>query len=88
MSGEDKLRLKWGTLKAYDLKSEAAVEAARRYNEIGQHSLGAATQRDTPEQKKALCELVDAIDGTIYLDWDGRYVDKDEAKKYIMEYEK
>lgn len=41
----------------------------------------------TPEHKKAVCDLIDALDcDTIHLDWEGKDVSKDEAKKYVMEY--
>lgn len=83
----DSLTLKWGTLKAWDLKSDAALKAAQRYADIGEHSMGAATQHDTAEQKQALCDLIDALDcETVYLDWDGKDVSKDEAKRYVTEY--
>lgn len=83
----DELSLKWGTLKAWHFRSEAALAAAKRYAEAGEQSVGAMTQRDTPEQKRALCDLIDALDAdTVHLDWDGKDVSKDEAKRYVMEY--
>jgi len=84
----DDLSLKWGTLKGWDLKSEAAIAAARRYGETGQHSMGAMSQHDTSEQKAALCELIDAIDGRIINDWSGEEMTKAEAKAYVLEYGK
>lgn len=48
--------------------------------------MGAMQQRDTPEQKQALCDLIDAIDGEILNDWTGKTMTKDEAKKYVTEY--
>ena len=88
MSGStDSLTLKWGTMKAWDLNSEAARAAAKRYAEAGEVALGAMQQHDTPKQKQALCDLIDALDAeTVYLDWDGKDVSKDEAKRYVMEY--
>jgi hypothetical protein len=78
--------LKWGTLKSWCFPTEAGQELARRYDEIGS-SLGAMTQHDTPEQKEIICQMIDLCDGDeIYLDWDGKNVSKDEAKKYVMEY--
>lgn len=45
--------------------------------------------RDTPRQKEIICELIDLCDeDKIYLHWDGKYVTKEEAKKYVMEYPK
>lgn len=84
---KDSLLLKWGTFKGWDLKSEAALQAARAYLDTGEHSLGSMQQRDTPEQKAALCKLIDAIDGTIRNDWSGKIMTKEEAKRYVMEYD-
>jgi hypothetical protein len=80
------LLLKWGTLKGWDLgDNEAALAAAKRYSEGGM-SMSAMAQRDTPEQKQALCDLIDAINGPIQNDWSGEQLTKDEAKKYVLEY--
>ena len=51
-------------------------------------SESAIAQHDTAEQKQALCNLIDAIDGNIQNDWSGELLTKDEAKKYVMEYGK
>ena len=85
----EKLTLKWGTLKGWDLtKDGAAMEALKKYHEVGRPlAFGVPQQRDTPEQKEAIYELIDALDAeTVYLDWDGKYVTKDEAKEYVMGY--
>lgn len=76
----DKLLLKWGTMKGWDLKSETALAAAEKYLRAGDQSLGAMQQQDSPEQKAALCDLIDAIDGKIENDWSGEEMTKDEAK--------
>ena len=88
MSEQDYLSLKWGTLNAWHLHSEKGSELLRRYFELGT-SLGAMTQRDTPEQKELICQMIDECNApTIYLDWEGKDVSKDEAKRYVMEYGK
>lgn len=80
------LTLKWGTLKAWNFTSEAARELLREYGEIGS-SMSAAAQKDTPRQKAIICALIDACSApTIHLDWHGKDVSKDEAKRYVMEY--
>lgn len=84
-AGEDRLKLKWGTLKGWDLKSEKAVAAAQKYADFG-ISLSAMAQQDSTEQKHALCDLIDAIDGEIQNDWSGEIMTKDEAKSYVMNY--
>jgi hypothetical protein len=79
------LTLKWGTLKAWDFShNEKAQALMEKYCELG-CSAGAMQQRDTPEQKDLICQMIDAVDCEIYLDWDGKYVSKDEAKAYVME---
>ncbi len=84
----DYLLLKWGTLKGWDLKSDAALAAAKILDEAGERSMSAAMQHDNEEQKIALCGLIDAIDGEIQNDWTGKMMTKDEAKAYVMEYRK
>lgn len=83
---EDRLSLKWGTLKAWNFQSVKAQEAFKAYAETPQ-ALGAMQQDDTPEQKKLLCDLIDALDcDEISNDWSGEKMSKDEAKKYVLEY--
>ena len=83
--GEESLTLKWGTLKGWDLKSDKSLELMKRYVDLGM-SLGAMSQRDTPEQIDIICELIDAIDGEIWNDWEGKVMTKDDAKDYVREY--
>ena len=79
------LLLKWGTLKGWKLETDKSRDAAQKYADMGM-SLCAMQQHDGPEQKLALCDLIDAIDGKITNDWSGDVMTKDEAKKYVMEY--
>lgn len=83
----EELTLKWGTLKGWDLKTDASKAAFETYANFGM-SLGAMTQNDGAEQKEALCDLIDAIDGEIQNDWTGKLMTKDEAKAYVREYGK
>jgi hypothetical protein len=83
---EDHITLKWGTLKSWHLHSERGQELLKQYNALGS-SASAMLQKDTPEQKALICQMIDECNAeTVYLDWDGREVSKDEAKKYVMEY--
>ena len=85
---EEYLTLKWGTLKAWDIKSEKGKELLKKYFELGS-SASAMFQHDSPDQKEIICKLIDEVDAeTIFLDWDGIDVTKDEAKKYVTEYGK
>jgi len=88
MATENTLTLKWGTLKSWNFNSEKALALLKEYNEIGS-SLSAMSQEDTPRQKEIICGLIDECDGdTIFLDWDGKDVTKQEAKEYVMNYGK
>lgn len=83
---EDHITLKWGTLKSWKVSSPAAKAAAQKYCELG-HSLSAILQNDTLEQKELICTMINESDiESVYLDWDGREVSKEEAKRYVMEY--
>lgn len=83
----DRISLKWGTLKGWHLESEAALAAAQRYMDHGVAAGGVMMQRDTPEQKQALCELIDQVDGEILNEWSGEIMTKEDAKKYVLEYD-
>lgn len=84
----DYIALKWGTLKGWQIHSEEQRALLKRYFEIGA-SASVMLQRDTDEQKQIVCSLIDLCDAeTIYLDWDDKDVSKDEAKQYVMEYER
>lgn len=81
------LTLKWGTLKSWDFsENEKAATLFEEYCKIGS-SLSAMAQRDTPRQKELICEMIDAVPGKIYLDWDGKYVTKKAAKEYVVNYD-
>lgn len=83
----NQLSLKWGTLKSWDFsESKHGRELLKEYGQIGS-SFSAMVQRDTPRQKEIICELIDLCDeGTIYLDWDGIEVTRQEAKEYVLNY--
>lgn len=82
------LTLKWGTLKSWNFdSSEEASKLFERYCSIGASS-SAMSQKDTQEQKEIICKLIDLMPGKIYLEWDDKYVSKEKAKKYIMNYGK
>lgn len=83
---DDHLTLKWGTLKSWNLTSPRGKELLQKYHAIGS-SASAMLQNDTPEQRALICEMVDECKAeSIYLDWDGKYVSKEEAKKYVLGY--
>lgn len=83
----DHLSLKWGTLKSWSVDdNEIAMKLLKEYLELGA-SMSAMAQHDTAKQKEIICKIIDAVDcDKIYLDWDGEYVSKEEAKTYVMTY--
>lgn len=85
MTEKDYITLKWGTLKSWNINSEEGKLLLEKYFEIGA-SMSAAMQHDTPEQKEIICKLIELVPGEIYTHWDGKYISKDEAKKYVLEY--
>ena len=83
---QDYLNLKWGTLKGWEFYSKKGIKLLKEYGKIGM-SWGAAQQKDTPRQKEIVCELIDEGNfKKVLLDWDGKYVSKKEAKKYVREH--
>lgn len=82
------LTLKWGNVKGWDglKKGTPAWAAMEKYVDSGQGI--SAMQRQTAEQRELICNLIDAIDGEIWNDWDGVVMSKDEAKKYVRDYGK
>jgi hypothetical protein len=87
MMSKQSLTLKWGSLKGWNGlgDNEPAMAALRKYHDEPV-SMSAAAQRDTDTQKEALCDLIDAVDGEIWNDWDGKIMTKDEAKAYVRDY--
>lgn len=80
---EEYLTLKWRTLKSWKF-GEWSKPLFEEYNKIGS-SMYAMCQKDTPRQKEIICELIDKGNfETVYLDWDGKDVSKEEAKKYVL----
>lgn len=78
------LTLKWGTVKGWEIETDDAREALQKWADHGV-SMSAACQHDTPEQKQALIDAIDHMD-SIYLDWEGKFVTREEAKEYIRNY--
>lgn len=85
MAEKDYITLKWGTFKSWNVTSAEGKALLEKYGELG-YSMSAAMQHDTPEQKEIICKLIDLMPGEIYLDWNGEYVSKEAAKKYVLEY--
>lgn len=80
--------LKWGTLKSSHWENPKIQELWEKHVSLG-YSPSAVLQHDTPEQKEILCQMIDLIDtDKIYLHVRGAYVSKEEAKRYIREYNK
>jgi hypothetical protein len=81
------LLLKWGNLKGWNIQTEASRLAFNAYIESGDNASAPMAMVHLDEaEKRALCGLIDAIDGPITNDWSGEAMTKDEAKKYVLEY--
>lgn len=82
----DYLLLKWGTLKDWSgVKTPEAKLLIKKYLELGS-SASAIYQKDTNKQKEIICQIIDACDGKIQNDFDGKYYTKKQAKQYIRNY--
>jgi hypothetical protein len=79
------LLLKWGTLKGWNFEKPETLAAAKKYADFGM-TMSAMAQHDSPDQKQALCDLIDAVDGEIRNDWSGEVYTKEQAKRYVLEY--
>ena len=85
---KDYLCLKWGSLKEWNFHSKKGIKLLKEFGDIGM-SASAMCQHNTDRQKDIICELIDEGNfDEVFLDWDGKYVSKEKAKKYIMEYER
>lgn len=78
------LTLKWGTVKGWDLETDEAKAALKKWMDFG-CSASAMKQKDSPEKKQALLDAIDHMD-EIWLDWEGEQVSREEAKEYISNY--
>ena len=84
---QESITLKWGTLKGWNHLSPSTKAILQKYVNLSMSS-SAMQQRDTPEQKRLLCDAIRNIKGPIYNDWEGGEMSKEDAIKYVMEYER
>lgn len=84
-NSQEYLLLKWGTLKDWKIFTLKSYDILKKYLETGV-SVSCACQKDTPEQKQLICELIDSLEGKIQNDWTGDWMTKQEAKDYILNY--
>lgn len=84
---DEEITLKWGTLKGWYIADDnkEAMELLDLYHKLGV-CISAAAQKDTDEQKQILIGLVSLPNMKIYLDWDSKYITKNEAIEYIQGY--
>ena len=83
----ESLLLKWGTVKGWDGLSDNSVKIMERFYADGM-CMSAMADKPDDERKAILCELIDQFTGEIQNDWSGEKMDKDQAKKYVLEYGK
>lgn len=81
----EKLSLKWGTLKSWNFQEDGlAFESFKKLEDL---SVSAMLNKHDEQEKLIICEIIDNLQADlIYLDWDGVYISKEEAKKYVMDY--
>lgn len=82
----NKISLKWGTVQSWDLESDEAKAALKKWSDYGV-SISAGAQKESPEQMQALLDAIDFMD-EIYFVWHGKSATKDEAKAYVRNYGK
>ena len=82
------LKLKWGNVKGWDGFEEGtpAWAALEKWHDSGPGI--SAMERTTSDQRELICGIIDAVDGEIWNDWDGKAMSKDEAKAYVRDYGK
>ena len=78
----NEISLKFGRLKSTDLESSESIAIEKRYCQLEQ---GPDPFKLTDEEKKVLCELIQSVD-KIYCWWRSRYLTKQEAIDYVMNY--
>lgn len=81
------ISLKWGTINGWKNISEDIVTLLEEYWKDGR-PFGSMSDRPNEERRLILCKIIDAFDGELQNDWTGKNMTKEEAKKYIMEYDK
>ena len=84
------LLLKFGALKQWSNIPDNLTPLIKEYLEAGDtawliHEMR-SVDKMTDKRKAVLCKLIDAIDGKIQEDWDGKILTKQEAKDYINNY--
>ena len=82
------LLLKWGSIKGWSNMSPEQIQILQRWEAEGV-SLSIVADTVTDKKKEIICELIDTMqDGRITNDWSGEKYTRDQAKKYIMEYDR
>lgn len=82
---KEAITLKWGTLKAWDVRSEASQKLVDEFFKDGV-CMSAMMDRPGPERRQVLCRLIEQLDGTVFNDWEDKFMTKQEAIKYVTEY--
>jgi hypothetical protein len=85
---KDYIWLKWGTLKEVCYPSERVRLALQRYRESGPRGMSAMFHEDSPGQKAALCDLIDAVaevGGDIIDAWTMKPMTAEEAKRHVLD---
>lgn len=82
----NQISLKWGTLKSWDLETAEAIQLIKEYYE-DPVSISVALHKNTEKQKEVICKLIDISD-SIWNDWEDKEMTKEEAKEYVLNFDK
>lgn len=79
--------LKWGTLKGWGYLNSEQANALQKWHDLGCSAIAMMPFTDAGHNQ-ALCDAIDLFeDGQITNDWTGEKMTREQAKKYIMEYQ-
>lgn len=84
-TADERLLLKWGTVKGWDHLTSDSQAILQRYFADGV-PMSSMADRPDGDRKEILCELIGQLDGEIWNDWTGEQMTPDEAKAYVREY--
>lgn len=82
---DDFVTLKWGGIKSYRINDYETFKLLEQYYRDGV-PMSAMDDELDQARKEILCQIIERIGKDVYLEWDGKYVSVEDAKKYVMEY--
>lgn len=80
--------LKWGNIKGWDGMEDGHPARVALDKWIDSRVGLSAMERQSDEQRALICDVIDAVDGDIYDDYNGGTMTKEAAKEYVLNYGK